>query len=62
MGTQCTYAALLFRAVIWIAFLKKEQSPLTNRMCVESFFLLAMLDNTGVCGSKESCTFSNNNK
>lgn len=37
------YAALLFRAVIWIAFLKKEQSPLANRMCVESFFLLAML-------------------
>lgn len=43
MGTQCMYAALLFRAVIWIAFLKKEQSPLANRMCAESFFLLAML-------------------
>lgn len=43
MGTQCMYAALLFRAIIWIAFFKKEQSPLTNRMCVEGFILHAML-------------------
>lgn len=37
MGIWYMYAALLFRAIIWMAFLQKEQSPLINRMYVESF-------------------------
>lgn len=56
------YAALLFRAVIWIAFLKKEQSPLINRMYVESFIQHAMPRQYLSVEGKKNWTFRNNNK